>query len=226
MKNAIYDAQIFITTNGKTTYKFALKCLMKQSLIFPIVKFKNMTKVDALCRGVDKCKTKYFIVCDDDMLLHHYSVEFMIKTFIQQELVNEKLIMIEFPLWEHLSRKLCFGGIKIYRTKYVKDIGGFKANKNGKIDKIFQDTAKNYNYRIIRIRKQHGLVSIHSIGTLAEQIYYSQLWGWKRHDYRKIKKYTSSVKSQYGLTKQFLYKLNQKRKSDFGNFMRKKKERT
>jgi len=222
--------QVFIITNGRSTFKYAYKCLQKQN-VKPIV-IKDMIWVDALNKMVDICETEYLIRCDDDFLLHKNAVEFIFTKFIKKEQENKNVIMGLFKLWEDWASRI-IGGIKIYKVKYVRELGGFEANYRGKVDGLFSKKVKKSKYTFTGDKL--SVVGIHSRGTLEEQMQYADLWSdigdkpytkWKpdKKTTKQMKSYTKSVEDQYKMTTKFLEKLNKKQNSDFYRFIKKRKK--
>ena len=121
-----------IITNERSTYKYARKLLKRQTYEYDdFIAIGNCNWLLANKRLLERVKTTHFIRVDDDMFLHPRAVEFMVDT------MPGKSIMHRGKLYEHYS-KMVAGRVKIYNTDKVKSIGGFRANKLGKIDRCLR----------------------------------------------------------------------------------------
>lgn len=67
---------------------------------------------------INRVKTEYFIQVDEDMILNPDAVAIMLETM---EAAPEDVGMICFHLWDD-DRECRIQGIKIYRTKHMKNI--------------------------------------------------------------------------------------------------------
>ena len=126
--------EVFIITNGRSTFPYCLNSVKSQvGIKFKTTIISNKPWLEANLSILDKCKSKYFVRVDDDMLIHNRAIEFM-----NYVVANQKgdVGMRQWRLWEPYSNKVC-KGIKIYTADVARKIG-FRVNEIGKIDKMFK----------------------------------------------------------------------------------------
>lgn len=214
------DLEIFIITNGRSTYSNALRSLERQSAKIKITVVENMKWVTALNHCNSTCKTKYYLRVDDDMLLHKYCAEYMYSIGSKIKSLGAYVCR----LWEDWSSRVG-GTIKMYNVESVVSVGGFIANKLGKVDKPVNLSLSRNGRRIV---KDCSIVGVHACGTTEDQNRYRQLWLENSKHHREAhslemaqKKYSLPIERQY-LIIDTLYKRNRKINSGFYNFLKSK----
>ena len=206
--------EIFVITNGRSTFKYALQSAQNQIGEFPVHVIRDMKWVDALNKCLDICQSPFYLRVDDDMFIHPLCVKYMLDKAKKTKSIGAYICR----LWEDWSGR-SGGYIKLYKTKAAKKIR-FRANKLGKVDKpFFKDMAKT-KYKSV---KDKSLVGLHACGTIEDEKKYRQLW---LKDNAKVfykepkeldrarKKYKKTVKQQYELISKLKDK-NKKYKTKF-----------
>lgn len=215
------DVEVFLITNGRSTFDYALKSLEEQTVKVKITVIKDMKWIDAVNECVDRCESPYFIRVDDDMFLHPQCASYMIHRISSRK----KICAYYYRLWEDWQKKIA-GRVKLYNRDLVRKIGGFTTNKFGKIDKTFHTTCKK---KKVRISRNASIVGIHACGTWSEQQRYRKLWSKENAKVELIrpssylraqKRYKKTLGEQYNLIK-LLKKKNRKIRSDFSKFLEK-----
>lgn len=104
----------FITTDNDPNSEMCLDALKNQNCKFKLDVIKNYYPLSlAFQQMLLRCKTKYFIQCDSDMLLHWDAVEIMYNYILKSD-VSEAMWC--FPLTDaHLKMPII--GIKIYKNE-------------------------------------------------------------------------------------------------------------
>lgn len=208
---------IFIITNGRSTFKYALESAEKQEADVRITIIENMKWVDALNRCLELCQSDFYLRQDDDMFIHPLCVKYLL--YKAKKVPNIGAYMGK--LWEDWSGRPG-GNIKLYNKTAVKNIG-FKANKLGKVDKPFFKKMLKTKYKAI---KDNSLVGLHACGTIEDEKMYRDLWLTKNSKIyydepieldlaRKL--YKKTIQEQYDLLK-VLMKKNKRMKSCFYDF--------
>lgn len=216
------EIEAFIITNGRSTFPYALKSLETQTCSIKITEIRDMKWVDALNFSLKLCKSKHYIRCDDDHLLHPRAVD-----FLWHKIRNEdSMATYSCKLWEDWSHRPG-GGIKIYNTAIVRELGGFKANHFGKVDKEFAATVRASKFR------RHGggniLVGVHACAPFREQLRYEKLWSaLATHPYQKSSRqgmmnYKKSIEKQFRMRLKFVEQWNRKEKNEFHKFLKRAK---
>jgi hypothetical protein len=215
------DIEVFIITNGRSTFKYCKEAINKQSGVkFNTTIIKNFEWWDAHQKILSECCSKFVLRVDDDMLLHPYALKFMWGCVKDQK---KDVALRGWRLWEPWSDKVV-KGIKVYNIKAAKKIG-FELDKLGKIDKPF---ARNAERRGYKIRYSQDIVGIHSCGDFKENLRYWEMRGESTgKDFKKKKKWAKdlitnfnmSLEEQYSLTGKFMKKLNKKRDTEFWRFL-------
>lgn len=212
---------VFVITNGRSTFKYCKRSVEKQKDVkFKTVIIKDMGWQEAheeLLRG---CNARYALRVDDDMLLHPLALKFMYKCVKKQE---DNIALRGWRLWEPWSDKVC-KGIKVYDVKIAKKIG-FHIDRLGKIDKPFTKNAEEAGYKIKYTR---DVVAIHSCGDFSEHLKYWEMRGEAKNGKFTEKKVWAedlirsckmSLQEQYDLNKKFIKDYNIKKGTDFGRFI-------
>lgn len=201
---------VFIT-NGRSTAAPAFNRLVAQSLIFRVKVIENKNWIEANNEAIEWTKAGALLRVDDDMLLHPRAIEFMLNTY-------KGAICHTAKLYEHFSRRIA-GKVRIYNVEKVKSIGGFRANKLGKIDRTFEEDAKKGNHRITTADK-HSPVGLHACAPWAEQLEYEKLWGYKKSSRILMKKYRKTVDWQDERADRIIERQNHKGKTKFWQFLK------
>jgi len=218
------EVEAFIITNGRSTFDHVLKSVQEQSLDIKITVIRNLKWIDAVNECVRLCESKFFIRVDDDMFLHPLCTEYMYLQTVNNP-KSARVAACACKLWEDWQSYVA-GSVKLYQTDRVKDMGGFQANKMGKIDKPFEAMRKKK--RLLVIKDAKSVTGIHGMGTWKEQERYRSLWlknnskiKYKRSKVylRNQRKYKKSPKEQYEMINN-LRKLNKKRRSRFWRFIK------
>jgi hypothetical protein len=225
MINLRNKVQLFVITNGRSTYEYVIKSLENQNVAIDITSIKDMRWVDALNKIFDLCTTPYFIRCDDDFFMHPYSVSFMYDTICKKE----DAVMGEFKLWEDWSKRIS-GGVKIYNTQRTIELGKFKENHRGSVDGNFSQAIKNSKYSTTG--SKGSVLAIHARASLDEMLQYEKIWNdnenktfikWKpdKKTTKQMLKYKKSVEDQFNMRINKLRKINRKTESDFYKVIKK-----
>lgn len=212
---------IFVITNGRSTFKYCIESInLQKGVEFKFHIIRDMDWLSAHLDLLSKCKSKFALRVDDDMLLHPCALEFMWQCIKDQ---NDKIALRGWRLWEPWSDKVC-KGIKVYNVNAANKIG-FKLDKLGKIDKSFTRNAEKKGYKI---KYSQDVIAIHSCGDYKEHLRYWKMRGESSGPLFEIKKkwanelikdFPMPLDEQYKLTGKFLKKLNNKRKTDFGRMI-------
>lgn len=212
---------IFVITNGRSTFEYCIESInLQKGVEFKFHIIRDMDWLSAHLDLLNKCKSKFALRVDDDMLLHPFALKFMWQCIKNQ---NDKVALRGWRLWEPWSDKVC-KGIKVYNVEAVKKIG-FKLDIRGKIDKPFTKNSKKMGYKV---EYSQDVIAIHSCGDFQEHLKYWEMRGEANSKYFKKKKkwaenlmnnFAMSLNDQYKLTGEFMKKLNRKRNTDFWRFL-------
>ena len=212
---------VFIITNGRSTYEYCKRSIRSQKGVsFKLNIIKDMGWQEAHEILLKKSQSKYALRVDDDMLLHPLALKFMYESVRWQK---ENIALRGWRLWEPWSNKVC-NGIKVYNAKVAKKIG-FKLDHLGKIDKPFTRSAEKAGYKIKYTR---DVVAIHSCGDFSEHLKYWEMRGEVKNGKftekkiwaeRLIKSCKMNLQEQYDLNKKFIGDYNIKKGTDFGKFV-------
>ena len=223
MKNDFF-LEAFVITNNRSSLKYCMDSINKQELKIPITVISNMSFVDANNKALKMCKSKFYFRIDDDFLLNKYTFAFM-NSVIRAKNYNN-IVLYDCRLWEDFTQKI-IRGLKVYNSDLVRQLGGFSANKLGKIDKLFKK--KIDNSKFATIRDKGSVVGIHSCPSWEDQVKYEKLWtsnaaiNHKKTTRSDMKKYDKDLLYQSSLSGDFLVNLNRKNKTNFYRFMKKGK---
>jgi len=161
------EVEIFVITNGRSTFPYALKSAENQDIDVKITVIRNMKWVDALRQCLQECQSTYYLRQDDDMFIHPFCVRYL----LQKAKKVRNLCAYIGKLWEDWSGRPG-GNIKLYKTEPTRRIG-FTTNKLGKVDKPFFRKVAKTKYRAI---KDKSLVGLHACGTRKDEAHYKRLW--------------------------------------------------
>jgi len=213
---------VFIITNGRSTFKYCKKSIDNQKDVkFKISIIKDMGWQEAHEELLNRCSSRFALRVDDDMLLHPLALKFMYKCVKNQD---NRIALRGWRLWEPWSNKIC-KGIKVYNIDIAKKIG-FKLDNLGKIDKPFTKNAELAGYKI---KYSKDIVAIHSCGSFDEHLKYWKMRGEsdgpqfrEKHKWAEdlMNKCFLDLKDQYNLNKKFIPKENKRRGTEFGVFLK------
>jgi len=212
--------EIFIITNGRSTFEYAYKSVEKQSVNLNITVVENLLWVDALNKCASDCQSKYFMRIDDDMFLHQYCIEYYIKMLLK----FQKTATYMCKLWEDWSQKPA-GFLRAYNAEFARKIK-FRASKLGKVDKVFAKTVRKTKFKII---KDISMVGLHALGSIEDQKKYRALWRDKNSKINskqfaktfdnKIHRLVKPLSKQYKMLKR-IPKYNYRFKTKYYEFLR------
>ena len=183
------DCEAVIITNGRSSFRYAHKALRQQTARCKIHVIRNMPWVEANNHALEVVKAPLMLRVDDDMFLHPRALEFLLQT------MRCSSVMHRGKLYEPHTRRIA-GRTKIYRVEAVKAIGGFRANRLGKIDRMFERDAGADN---ITIADKRTPVGIHSCPPWREQRKYEALWGHKKSTRMAMKLFRMPLRAQYDM---------------------------
>jgi len=207
--------EIFVITNGRSTFEYVTKCLAVQTLPLKITVVRDMKWIDALNTCLDKCNSTFFLRLDDDFLLHARTVEHMYTKV--GSAVTANVGHFHFKLWETWTGRI-IDGVKVYKTQSLRGVGGFVADDLGKVDKKTNARLLAGGYKLIG---DSSIVGIHCCGKWEEQLRYEKLWSdLAKHSYLKtthdeMKEFTMTLDTQMGLVEGHLESLNEKLDTEF-----------
>lgn len=217
------NLEVFMTTNGRSTFSYALQSIENQKRInIKVTVLKDMPWLAANRKMLKDCKSKYFARIDDDMIMHPHALLFMFNRVKKQDY---QVAMRGWRLWEPYSNKVC-KGVKIYSTQQTRKIG-YRVNDLGKIDKCFNDDARSKGFKI---KWEDSILGIHCCSTLDEHLKYVELRGDDKSKKFKDKKkflidsldgFNMSLDQQNELRTEFLKEKNKQQKSAFYKYLKK-----
>jgi len=223
MKDLRGQLDVFVTTNGRSTFPYVLKSIEEQQGVkFDHHIIKDKPWIDANLSILSSAKSKFFLRVDDDMMLHSLCLSYMGEHLAE---VGDNISMKIFKLWEPYTNTVC-NGIKFYQTIPVRKIG-FRINKIGKIDGLFKSDSNAHGYRISSDR---SIMGIHSCSTSEEHISYANMrgenrganWGYKLERLKKcIGKYNVSLQDQFSTREHEILRINRRHQSGFFKFLSK-----
>lgn len=213
------DLEIFIITNGRSTFEYTQKSVENQTVKRPVTVIRDMLWIDALNECKNRSKSKYYLRVDDDMFLHPKAVEYYLHILSSAR----KCGVYECKLWEDWTNKPA-GNLKAYNTRVVKRVG-FRPNHLGKVDKNFYIDLKKTKY--IRV-KDRSMIGLHACPSISDQKKYRKLWRdhnakISRREFSKtfdniIHTFNKSVERQYKDIRR-LKKINRRYGTSFCKFI-------
>lgn len=213
--------EVFIITNGRSTFEYCHRAIEDQEATFKIKVIRDMKWVDALNACLEQCETPHFLRVDDDFVLHKHALPYMWEVFRKHPNVG-RMSMYLCLLWEDWTRKIA-GGVKIYNKDIVKKLGGFKASKRfGKVDKVFYKAVRRSRYIYT---KNKSIVGLHTMGEWKEQLRYEKLWSdqsaapYQKVTHKRMKRYSKDLEYQWSLRGDFLKRLNRKKRTQFYKYL-------
>ena len=208
---------VFIITNGRSTFEYCNKSVINQKGVkFKTTIIRDKGWQEAHAEILSRVDAKFALRVDDDMLLHPMALKFMYECVKKQD---NKIALRGWRLWEPWSNKVC-KGIKVYDAKIARKVG-FHLDHLGKIDKPFTKNAEKMGYKIKYTR---DIVAIHSCGDFKEHLKYWKMRGESKGSNFKEKEkwarglmnnFSMSLNDQYGLTGKFLKEYNDNKKTKF-----------
>lgn len=147
---------VFSLTVGDPSFELSEKSILNQSTdTFKYEIIRNVAPFNEACRVmIEKSETEYFIQVDEDMILYPEAVEKMTEVI---DRTPENIGMVCFHLWD-VDRELKIQGIKIYRTKCLREIQ-WRDIKASEIDILEQFKFRNIDWILHPdIVGNHGVV--------------------------------------------------------------------
>tara|TARA_Y100000034_G_scaffold101776_1_gene126278 strand:+ start:10 stop:681 length:672 start_codon:yes stop_codon:yes gene_type:complete len=215
--------EAFVITNNRSSLKYCMDSVSRQDLNIQVTTIEGMSFVDANNKALKMCKSKFYFRIDDDFLLNKYAFSFMNDTIRANDYNN--IILYDCRLWEDFTQKI-IRGFKMYNSDLVRKLGGFSANKLGKIDKLLKKKIESSNFSTIRDKK--SVVGVHSCPSWEDQVQYEKLWTdnavvkHRKTTRSNMKKYDKDLCYQYSLSDDFLVNLNRQNKTKFYRFIKKR----
>lgn len=216
------DLEIFVITNGRSTYEYCLQSILKQTIRTTFTVIRDRKWKDALHEIMERCQSSYFLRVDDDFILHKQAVEFILESL--KLYGTENIAQYCYHLWEiWTGRRIT--GVKLYSMSAMKSIGGHQFNKYGRTDKKTNEALRDAGYVLAR---DSSIIGFHTCGTWKEQRRYEKLWqkaskkSYHKSTNLEMKKYckTHLVSRLANLAPKFLQRANKVRvgKCQFTNF--------
>lgn len=218
--------EVFMTTNGRSTFDYSYNSVMEQEKVqFKTTVLENMEWIDANKKMVKDCGSRFYVRVDDDMFLHPLAIFFIWNSCRKNK---DNIALKGWRLWEPYSNKVC-KGIKCYNVDATRKVG-LRISKLGKIDKMFTEDARKKGYKILWYQ---DVLGIHGCSTYDEHLEYAlKLHEDKGKNFDSLKKWMKnsinscklSTREQSDMRHDFLEKVNKKRKTCFINFTKKAKK--
>lgn len=181
---------VFVPTIKRSSLRFCLKALRKAGCENPRV-IKNMLWVDACNRMAHDAGAEWFLRVDDDMLICKWGIEF-IKSLIAE---NPNAGMVSCNLYDWKT-KTPMRGVKAYRADVTRTLG-FRADDNGRVDKIFA-------HRLAE-KSVPSIISEVVVGIHAHTPDREQERSWRMRGERSLVKYDSLVGQSCNYSEQMLF---------------------
>lgn len=225
MKDLRKIIDVFIITNGRKSFPYALKCLQEQkNVVFDLKIIENEKWIDACNKCLNNSVFPFYIRVDDDMFLHNRAIEFFSHLMENGDCSNK--VIINCKLWEP-GRKRVISGIKMYNRALTKKTG-FKLDKRGKVDKLFRKKSAKLGFSYSG--NKNSVIGIHAACSLAENMKYVKLRGEnndktfsdKIKDLKALDKASRvlTFEKQVDLLYTEVLKENNRLKSRFNNFIK------
>lgn len=214
--------EAFIFTNGRSTFDHCLSSTKEQSVLERIGVFSNTVLVNALNSALTQCKCSHFVKVDDDFIFHPRAIEYMWKRFLKLP-DNGKIGIYCSHLWEDWTKKP-ISGVKIYSVRALNYVGGFIADRHGKVDKSVSARLIYSGYQIYR---DPSVVGLHACGAWEEQLRYEQIWNGQasvshlKSTRNEMQRYQVPLIEQVQLRTRFIEEYNGKNRTKFGRWLSK-----
>jgi len=216
--------EVFIITNGRESSKYVIKSLEKQKGVkFNLKIIRNKKWLDACNECLYNSETPYYLRLDDDMIIHHQTVNYFQYLVKKKEVDNGILYCTK--LWEPWNKRLC-NKVKVYNRKLTKEIG-FEIDSRGKVDKIFKRKLLEKGYKIIG--DKISAIGIHAACKADDNFKYSKLrnetndptFEIRRKEIIFLDKVSKKipVKKQFEMANKDLYEFNKKTNTLFYKFI-------
>lgn len=216
---------VFIVTNGRETFPYALKCLQEQKdVLFDLTVIENKKWINACNKCLNSSPSPFYVRVDDDMFLHNSAIDFF--SYLMNKDDNSNNVIVNCKLWEP-GRKRVISGIKMYNRNLTHKVG-FKLDKRGKVDKLFRKKATKLGFSYGG--DKNSVVGIHAACSLEENMKYVKLRGEendktfaaKMKDLKALDTASKvvSLENQVDLLYTEVAKKNVKLKSRFNDFLK------
>jgi len=135
-ENLSKSLTVFVITVGNPNYENCIEALKNQDCDFNLEIIKDQYPMDkAFQQMITKCKTKYYIQVDEDMVLEPHAV----RTLYEEAL--KKHAFVVYPLWDpHLD--MMISGLKIYEhsifAKFAYDEEMFSCERE-QLDRVVKE---------------------------------------------------------------------------------------
>ena len=152
------EVTVFLITVGASSYARARKAIRKQDCKF---RFREIAWVSPMSAAfqemIDRCKTPYFIQCDEDMIMKPHAVRTLYEAMVEPgyhpyydefepKWEKDKCAMICYPLWDvHLQRSRL--GIKVYRHAAMAQ-APYQDVQSCEMDQLERLKALHYHVRV------------------------------------------------------------------------------
>ena len=181
MENLDKDLTVFLITCGENSnYNACIDALKKQTVKFNLEIIKDFAPMSkAFQEMLNRCKTKYFIQCDGDMILEKNAIEIM-----YNEIKNNNLAMLCYELNDvHLSKTIF--GIKIYNWEIFRKFPYNLQTRSCEMEQLKRIEKAGYKWKFM-----YGVVGLHSPIWSDEDIferYYDLMKKYKKFGYGWMK---------------------------------------
>jgi MoaA/NifB/PqqE/SkfB family radical SAM enzyme len=147
---------VFLITVGASSYDRAKKALQNQDSFFTLKEIAWVAPMSAAFQQmIERCKTPYFIQCDEDMICRPHAVRTLYESIATPDMSHayysdfkwppDKCAMVCYPLWDtHLQRSRL--GIKIYRHEAMVK-APYSDIQSCEMDQIAKLKALHYHFR-------------------------------------------------------------------------------
>lgn len=199
----------YIFTGGRSTFEWAYKSFEEQTVSLPIHVYRDMPLVDAMNNILSTCPTRYFVKIDDDFLMHPRAIEYMSWCLLHAPAQKKRQAGLwEWRLFEHWSQTMPWS-FKVYDSKRVKSLGGFRSAQQGRIDWEYENAMKKAK---LNREQDFSIISLHAAPhDKYDQIEHENFWKknnrsgkleprkGSHHKYktRKMRQYKISLSEQF-----------------------------
>jgi len=131
-----------LTCSNNPNYEACLEALSNQTMTAKIEIIKNVYPIsNAFQEMFDRCKTRYAVQCDEDMILYPHAIETLYNTIVNAQ---PKTVLVCYQLHDvHLNFDLF--GIKIYDCEIYKQFPLRKGTFSGSLNQMAE--IKNAGYK-------------------------------------------------------------------------------
>jgi len=153
------DLTVFVISIGGETFDACVSALKKQECdgVFNVAFIVNKRPMSAAFQEMlTRCKTRYFIQLDEDMILEETAVQTMYDAAIS---LDDKEAFAVFPLWDvHLDRWL--QGVKIYDHNIVRNYP-YENTISCEVGQFKRLEADGYTFKNIPYGGRESCVGLH-----------------------------------------------------------------